>query len=343
MEIIKYREERAAADKYKAQYADGLERLIKSREKEFAEKRSARGADIFNNQEKYRDEFKKMLGWPLTEKRAETMPNVISEKLSEEEKYTVYRMQLEILEGVYLSGLFFKTKTDKRPFVIAQHGGLGTPELVAGFYGSTTNYNDLITRILQFDCNVFAPQLYVWGLMGNNDYSLDCDRQALDARLKRVGSSVTAVEIHGIERVIDYFEKQPYVTSIGMAGLSYGGFYTLFTAAADTRIKAALSCSYYNDRDKYFVQDWTWSGSAEFADACVACLVYPRKLTLMSGTDDKTFTSDGFKAEIESLKKLSAGVGDDWFNHILFEGVHEFIKDDAPIKEFMDSLLEESK
>lgn len=37
----------------------------------------------------------------------------------------------------------------------------------------------------------------------------------------------------------------------GMVGLSYVGFYTLYIAALDTRIKAAVSCSFFNDRDRY--------------------------------------------------------------------------------------------
>jgi fermentation-respiration switch protein FrsA (DUF1100 family) len=61
-----------------------------------------------------------------------------------------------------------------------------------------------------------------------------------------VGSSVSAVEIYGIKRILDYFENKPFVSNLGMIGVSYGGFYTLFTAALDTRIKATVASTMYD-------------------------------------------------------------------------------------------------
>lgn len=52
----------------------------------------------------------------------------LSEKLSTEDGYSLFRMQFEILEGLKMTGLFFKADGDERkPLVIVQHGGLGTP------------------------------------------------------------------------------------------------------------------------------------------------------------------------------------------------------------------------
>lgn len=49
---------------------------------------------------KHRDNFKKMLGWPLVGQETNVLPEVASEKLSEEEGYSIYRMQFEILDGL---------------------------------------------------------------------------------------------------------------------------------------------------------------------------------------------------------------------------------------------------
>ncbi|MBQ4086695.1 MAG: hypothetical protein IJC78_00425 [Clostridia bacterium] len=52
------------------------------------------------------------------------LPDVSMTKLSEEEGYSIYRVQFEILEGLTMTGLFFHADGDeKKPLVILQHGG----------------------------------------------------------------------------------------------------------------------------------------------------------------------------------------------------------------------------
>ena len=140
------------------------------------------------------------------------------------------------------TGLFFQKDEKKRPLVIVQHGGLGTPEFISNFYDDTANYNHMLERVVQYDVHAFAPQLLIWS---QEEYQLPFNRQEIDARLKRVGSSVTAVEVYGIMRILDWFEAQDYVKNFGMVGLSYGGFYTLTTTALEPRIQSAVSCSYH--------------------------------------------------------------------------------------------------
>ena len=66
---------------------------------------------------------------------------------------------------------------------------------------------------------------------------------------------------------------------IGMIGLSYGGFYTLFAAALDVRIGAAVSSCFFNNRKMYDFVDWVWFNAAnQFMDAEVGALVCPRPL-----------------------------------------------------------------
>lgn len=335
---MNYREEKNQSKKYKEAYLDGLEVLIRQRQKEAERMRYEYIKDVFLNQEKYRDDFKKMLGWPLVDYKKDGIVMPMIDKLSDEDGFSVYRMRFEILDGLYMTGLFLKADTDEsRPLIIAQHGALGTPELIAGVYGSTANYNDMTERVLKYGVNVFAPQLLLW----SDEYDVPYDRIAVDARLKRLGSSITAVEIFGITRILDYFETREYVSSIGMIGLSYGGFYTLFTAAVDTRIKAAISCSFFNTRDEYTWSDWTWFDSARrFDDAEIAALIYPRKLCIEMGKNDELFD---YSLSIKSFDKLNEILalidGKQTENSfIVFDGTHEFCKDDKPIEELVQEL-----
>lgn len=334
---MQYNEEKFDANRYKQEYLDGLNRILERRQKDAEIVRQEYIKDIFANQEKYRDDFKKMLGWPLVGHTPEKDIKCTSQKLSDEDGYSIFRMQFEILGGLTMTGLFFKAHADeKRPLVILQHGGEGTPELISGVLGDTTNYNDMLMRVRKHGVHVFAPQLVLWA----QDYNVEYDRKTIDGSLKRVGSSITAVEIFGIQQILNYFEKEDYISSFGMVGLSYGGFYTLFTSAIDTRIKSAISCSFFNTRDKIGWSDWTWHKSAEkFDDAEIACLVYPRRLCIEIGNKDELFDYKYGVSSYERLKELSKAVGTDWTELIVFDGDHEFCRDDAPIERLIKDLM----
>ena len=124
-----------------------------------------------------------------------------------------------------------------------------------------------------------------------------------------------------------------------MVGLSYGGFYTLFTAAVDTRIRSSISCSFFNTRDRIGWSDWTWQNSAEkFDDAEIACLIYPRKLWLGAGNADDLFDAEYAAESFAKLGKLCKNVGTDWVKLLIFDGTHEFYKEDAPILQLIEDL-----
>ncbi len=331
-----YREGVSQAKKYKEKYADGIERLIISRQQEFAQKRGDYSKDIFRKADRYREDLRKMLGWPLTEDTADGIVPVKATKLAQESGYTIYRMSFEILDGLELTGLYFELDgAKKRPLVLVQHGGLGSPELISGIYGSTNNYNQMLERVIGHGVHAFAPQLLLW----SEDKG---ERIQTDARLKRVGSSITAVELYGLMRILDYFEVQDTVSNFGMVGLSYGGFYTLLLAALDTRIQSSISCSFFNTRDEYAWPDWTWWRSAETSDDVeMACLVYPRKLCIEVGTRDEAFDGEYAKKSIHKLMQTCQEVGTEWLSVIMFDGTHEFCRDDGPICSMVNDLCGE--
>ena len=333
---MKYHEEKEVTKSYKQEYLQGIERIIEKRQKDAETIRDEYTKNIFSDPERYRDDLKKMLGWPLVDFESANLTEVKSELLSEEDGYKIYRMQFEILEGLNMTGLLFKQDCDtEKPLVIVQHGGLGTPELISGIYGDTANYNDMLQRVRAYDVHVFAPQLLLW----HDEYDVLFDRKSVDGRLKRVGSSITAIEVFGLTKVLDYFEKEKYVSSFGMVGLSYGGFYTLYTTAIDTRIKSAVSCSFYNTRDAVGWPDWVWHKSAEkFDDAEVACLIYPRKLYVEIGNRDDLFDYKSGVASFGKLKSLCEKVGTEWVTFKVFDGTHEFCKDDEPIQKLIDDI-----
>ncbi len=334
---MNFKEERALSKKGKENYVNGLNYIIEKRQEEAKALRREYIKDIFNIPEKYREDLKAMLGWPLVNYDNGWQTRVESEKLFEDETCEAFRMSFEVLEGLTVSGLFFKAKgEEKKPLVLVQHGGLGTPEFISGFYGSTSNYNDMLDRVQKHGVHIFALQLLLWD---KPSYEVDFDRASIDAKLKRVGSSITAIEIFALTKIMDYFEEKPYVKNFGMVGMSYGGFYTLFTTAIDTRIKSAVSSSFFNSRDKVGWSDWVWKNSAYmFDDAEVACLVYPRRIHLAMADNDEIFNHEYSSASFEKIKEISESVGTQWVKFQVFGGTHEFIKDDEALETLIKDL-----
>jgi len=251
----------------------------------------------------YREELRRMLGWPLTERRPTDGPAASQQNVAIDSLGRISRVWIETLPGVRTYGLFFRPRGHGPfPLVIAQHGGGGTPELCSGFFGSA-NYNDMTRRILRRGAAVFAPQLLLWD---SKSFGPAHEKDVIDRRLKQIGGSLAALELYRICRSIDYFAKCGAVDAerIGMIGLSYGGFYTLFAAALDRRIKVAVSSCFFNNRKMYDFQDWVWFNAANhLLDAEVGALVCPRPLYIEVGKKDKLFN---IRHARPAAKKLAA-------------------------------------
>ena len=330
---MKHQETFEATIPTREDYVEGFKRVIRKRQEEIRKERDEYAKKLFTDGDGCREDFKKLLGWPLVGFDGGEMPEPKSELISTEDGYDVYRMHFKVLDGFTVSGILLKLHGDeKRPMVIAQHGGEGTPEVICGLLGGTENYNDMVQRVMARGTHIFAPQLLLW----RNAFGVTYKRGETDAALKNLGGSITALEVFAITRIIDYFEKQDYVKNFGMVGLSYGGFYTLFTTAVDTRIKSAISSSFFNSREEVSWVDWTWKDLLfKFDDAEVACLCYPRKLYIAVGAQDALFNVEFGRRSFERITTLSASVGTDWIKFDDFEGVHEFVKTD----DFIDALI----
>ena len=333
-----YHEEENCGNTYREEYLNGICHLIEKRKEKCRKQRIEYAKKIIQNPDECRKQFVNMLGWPLNCEK-EPILNVSKNKIFEDEMSVFYRIQFELFEGYQFYGILLQHKTDKAlPLVISQHGGLGTPEICCSFFESS-NYNDMSLRIFNKGVNVFAPQLLLWQA---ERFGPENQRNEIDTALKQLGGSITALEVYSIMRCIDYFEEQTYCNKkFGMAGLSYGGFYTLYTAAIDTRIKAALSCSHFHDRAKYIFADRVWFGSASmFFDAQAALLVCPRFLRIEVGDADELFSAESGAEEFEIVNELYCQRGNVQFH--VFEGTHEFCPEDDGIDEMIQNLIKEN-
>lgn len=295
---------------------------------------------LSHTQEERREELRKMLGFPLSPSPEKNKILVTKKLLAEDERFTAYSMQLEIIEDVWLYGILLEpaVKRDKNALVIFQHGGLGTPEMISGLV-PPTNYHDLAQNVLSDGVYVFCPQLFHWSV---ENWGTPYNGAHLDGAFRMLGGSKTAFGVYGIERVIDYFSSLPEIDTerVGMAGLSYGGMYTLVAAAVDPRIRFAVSSCFVNDRTQYSWSDWCYLGQADkFFDAEMMTLISPRPFLSEVATKDNLFSVEGYRG-VERDYRLYAeklGLPDTCFFHV-FEGSHEFGTDGENLR-FLQKYL----
>ena len=221
------------------------------------------------------------------------------------------------------------------PLVIAQHGGGGTPE-TAIFQGAA-NYHDMIRGAAARGYVVFAPHLIFNPFSDQGtDTALPAGvRSRLDARLRLLGTTLTAVEVAKLSRALDALLPRPEIdpARVAMIGLSYGGYYTLHTVALEPRIKAAVSSCYFNDQsvrlplDKPdFLSDMRFPGTlSDLADPELVALACPRPLQVQVGKTDPMFLVRDAKrvARRAAAYYDRLGVGDR-FEFKAFNGGHEW-------------------
>lgn len=340
-------EDPAAADHYRARYAEGIQAYI---EKMNAECKVARRSfmspeSLVENQELYRKRYKEMLGLKIFEKKVDKPVEI--EYVGSDEVCKIYRLNVYITEEIPFYSMLLLPHNVKHPMplVIAQHGGGGTPELCCDMNGKN-NYNHMVQRLLARGTAVLAPQLLLWSMTENATqrvHAIPHDRKKTDIDMKRFGGSITALEISGIMKTLDYMCEMKEINpeKIAMIGLSYGGYFTLHTMAADTRIKAGYSAGAFNDRDMYDWADWSYMGSAlHFQDAEVAALCAPRKLYVQVGKDDPVFNYQSAIYEAERVNEYFEAFGvAQHYKFNVWEGGHTVSDHDEGYEIIISSLL----
>jgi dienelactone hydrolase len=326
-----YKEAPDYGNKFRDKYSEGITNIINNRRKWADNERELYSKKIITDKAGCRKDFYSILGWPLFPEEDNTYKVNVIEQL-EDDLCIMYRLQLITLKDLTCYAMLFMPKATENPSItLFSHGGLGTPELCAGFFGET-NYNDMIRRLLRRGNAVLAPQLLLWD---QSKFGSNYNRTQIDIQLKQVGSSVTAIEIFCFSRWIDYLYTRNDIKTgnLTMAGLSYGGFYTLFTAACDIRIKGAYSSCFFNDRYKYDWEDWTWfKAGMYFLDAEIAGLICPRPLYIEIASDDELFSPENAKKHAEKVRYFyETENAKDKFIFNIFKGTHEFDKNDQGI------------
>lgn len=221
------------------------------------------------------------------------------------------------------------------PAVLAVHGhGPGKDAICAVVDHEHGAYAH---QLAQAGFVVLAPDLRCFGERSDPQWDepakYECDWNLVAATM--AGRSPLAQNLLDMRRALDVLAAEPTVDGdrMGAAGLSYGGTITLFLAAIDPRVRAAVVSGYLSSWRAAHTVPWNMCGSqvlpgmlGEIEHIDVAAAIAPRPLLVESGTDDVIFPVDAARATVAQLRRVYAVLGApaDALVHDVFAGDHRW-------------------
>ena len=262
----------------------------------------------------YRLRLGKSIGYPPPFFNVVTENRVAETLIAEDRVAVYYKIKIPIMKDLFATGLYIRPKNislvKPLPLIIAANGRSGPPDASKGKSIAVLEPNDrnIAYCAINKGFAIWLPTFVHYGPSGLGD------RARLSVNSLTSGTSLPAIEIAGIVKAIDFFSKRNDIKakSISMMGHSYGGFYTLYAAALDLRIKALVVSAYINSRETVLDNsrpedyiDWRFNESLSlWRDPEVVALVAPRPLMIEAGIYDQLFPINGVRNTIPEVKLI---------------------------------------
>jgi hypothetical protein len=272
------------------------------------------------------------------------------QQVGEDAECTVNRVWIEVIEGVEAYGIYLVPKNlkGKAPLLIAQHGGGGNPEAICDL-DTRINYRSFGREAVKRGYVVWAPALAMRSTFSGDEPIPNANRELLDQKLKLAGTSIIGLELHKIiESTRTLMKARPEIDAarVGMTGLSWGGFFTMYATALAPFIKVAAPSGYFRDTAQVFRR--AAADDARAADREVfgspghfqaIGLICPRPCLVQIGEQDGAINDlAGARVEAERAANFYRQLGiADRFQFHVHPGGHEY--DPAAILDFFDRHL----
>lgn len=297
----------------------------------------------------YREQLRDYFGYPP--------PKAIKGRISKfekagEDKYSdIYRVWIEVIKGVHAYGIYMVPKNLKRkaPLIIAMHGGGGNPEAICGL-DTRLPYHNFGYEAIKKGYIVWAPGLTMLSDYSGDDAIPGISRSILDKQLKLFGSSIIGLEIYKIiksTQTLIEARSEIDLKNVGMTGLSWGGYFTMYTTALCPFIKAAAISGYFRDTragleitknaglSDPFGFDHPFKSFGYFQAIGLIC---PRPCYVQLGEKDELFKIDGARIEAKRTSEFYNKLGiQDKFEFRTHPGGHEF--EIGSVFDFFDKYL----
>ena len=220
------------------------------------------------------------------------------------------------------------------PAVLAVHGHGPGKARVCGLDPDAARGDDYAAELARLGYVVLAPDMRCFGERA--DWNPP-DHYACDTNLVHQvmgGWNPLTQNLWDLSRALDVLEAHPLVDPgrLGVVGFSYGGTLSLFLAACDERVAAAVVSGYFSSWAESHKVPWNMCGSqvvfgmlGQMEHADLGALVAPRPLLIETGRDDLIFPLAAAEDAVIRLRQIfdHLGVGDRLL-HDVFDGEHQW-------------------
>jgi dienelactone hydrolase len=221
------------------------------------------------------------------------------------------------------------------PAVLAVHGHGPGKSIIVGLESTEAPNGDYAHQLAQRGYVVLAPDLRCFGERAdwNPPDHYGCDTNLVHAVM--AGWNPLTQNLWDMARALDVLESHDLVDAgrLGVVGLSYGATITLFLAAMDQRVSAAVVSGYFSSWREAHKMPWNMCGSqvvpgmlGSIEHVDLGALVAPRPLLIESGRDDDLFPATVAADGVAKLRLVydALGDGDGRLVHDVFAGGHQW-------------------
>ena len=138
-----------------------------------------------------------MVGYPPPGVKSSGVPEF--EFLDEDSNCKIYRVLLEVMDGVKVHGLYMipRNISDNAPMLVCLHGGGGCPEAICDL-DTRVNYHEMGREAVKRGYIVWAPGLAMRCGYGGDTNIEGAYRDLLARKASLIGTSMIAIEMHKI-------------------------------------------------------------------------------------------------------------------------------------------------
>ncbi|WNR42964.1 alpha/beta hydrolase family protein [Paenibacillus roseipurpureus] len=277
----------------------------------------------------YRLYYERVMGYDVL--TASPLPPVIAreEYVAEDSVSSIYRLYIEVEDGLECYGLYLLPRTiaKKYPLMVHLHGGGGCPEMICSF-GKPNNYNEASRRMVQAGFAVFCPLYSFRSFADEEDTAIPPEsRVLLENKAREWNTSLTAIELFKLRRSLDHLLARPEIQSreVGVAGLSYGGYHSLISAALEPRFQFCIcSCGLVVENPNDYSHLHARLGSRIVLHQLIA-MIAPRLCIIEAGLFDEGKPLEPGRWVISQAARYFEELGiPEKLHYIEFDGTHEF-------------------
>ena len=208
--------------------------------------------------------------------------------VAETEKFSIFAVRWPVLAGVDAEGLLLEPKGRTVAQVVVLPDADWAPESVAGLDQSFEGSRQVARRLAESGCRVLVPTMIDRSAKWSGHPSVRpmgvSHRDFIYILGYTASRHIIGYEVQRTLAAVDYFKSRDASAPVGVVGCGEGGLIAFYSAAADTRIDAAMVSGYFQEREEELFLEPNyrnvWGLLHEFGDAGIARLIAPRGLAV---------------------------------------------------------------